>query len=104
MDTAAPRRRAVSRRLVTVAFIGALLGAMVSRVEGAIALIAPTMFGVLVLMVLVRGMNRWPNDDAQRRIMWWTMMSFGAHLLFGLAVTDISHAVRYYLGTDGIGV
>lgn len=103
MTTAAPRRLTHSERLIVVAVVGATLGAMVVRLEGGIALIAPTMVGVLLLMILVRGLIRWPDEATRQRVMRWTMVSFAAHLAFGLAATDISTQVRAYLGTDGIG-
>jgi len=89
--------------MMALAVVGALLGAMVVRAEGAIALIMPAMIGILLLAALVRGLIQWPDEHAQRRIMWWTMSSFGAHLVFGLAATDVSHSIRYYIGTDGLG-
>lgn len=94
---------ASSRRLAPVVVVAVSLGVMVVRVGGLVALLAPGAVGVLLLMALVRGLIRWPDEAARRRIMWWTMVSFGAHLAFGVAATDISHGIRLYLGTDGIG-
>ncbi len=92
-----------SRRLSVIAVLAVTLGALVVSLGGLVALLAPAALGVLLLMALVRGLIRWPDEAARRRIMWWTMASFGAHLAFGLAATDISHGIRLYLGTDGIG-
>lgn len=103
VTTSTTRRPSQPRRVIALAGIGGLLGAMVVQLEGGIALIAPTMLGIVLLMALVRGLIQWPDEDARRRIMWWTMVSFAAHLAFGLAATDISRGLRYYLGTDGVG-
>lgn len=102
VSTVAPRRLAPFGGLPVLAVIGAVLGAMVVGLGGVIALVAPAVLGVLLLIGLVRGLTRWPDEAARRRIMSWTLISFASHLLFGLAATNISRDVRYYLGTDGI--
>ena len=88
------------RRVLAVALGAMVLGALVSSVSGAIALLVPSLVGILVLVALFRGLIRWPDERARQRVLWWTMISFAAHLIFGLAATNISDAVRFYLGTD----
>ena len=88
------------RRVLTVAVAALVLGALVSSVTGAIARLVPALLGVLVLVGLVRGLIRWPDATAGQRVLWWTMASFTAHLIFGLAATNISDEIRFYLGTD----
>ncbi|MGI9080418.1 MAG: ArnT family glycosyltransferase [Acidimicrobiales bacterium] len=100
--TVAPTRLGSSKRLLAIAVLAGALGAMVVRLGGVIALVTPSVLGILLLIALVQGLIRWPDEAARRRIMWWTMVSFGAHLLFGLAATNLSSQVRLYLGTDGI--
>lgn len=79
------------------------LGAMVVTMPPVTALVVPTMLSGLLLVALVRGLIRWPDEAARRRVMVWTIAAFVAHLAFGLASTNISHAIRVYLGSDGIG-
>ncbi|MDQ3896137.1 MAG: hypothetical protein M3326_02610 [Actinomycetota bacterium] len=88
------------RRVAAVGVGAVLLGAMVARVSSVIALVVPTMIGILLLLGLVRGLIRWPDEAARRRILWWTMVAFAAHLIFGLGATNISREIRFYLGTD----
>ena len=83
-----------------VAGAGVVLGTTVVHLSWAMALLVPATVGVLLLLVLVRGLITWPEQAARRRILWWTMVAFAAHLLFGLASTNISDEIRFYLGTD----
>lgn len=98
-----PTRVEPSRRVLAVVGVGVALGLMVVRVEGVIALVAPAVLGVLLLAALVNTLFGGSDQGVGRRIMWWTMVSFGAHLAFGMAATIISRDIWYYLGTDGIG-
>ncbi len=82
--------------------IGSALGATVVRLRAVIALVVPAVLGLLVLIALVRWLIRWPDGDAQRRILRWTIISFIVHIIFGLISTNISYEIRYYLGTDSI--
>lgn len=88
------------KRVLGAAVGAVVLGGLVSTVSGAIALFVPSLVGIVVLVLLVRGLIQWPDEAARRRILWWTMMAFGAHLIFGLAATNISDTIRFYLGTD----
>ncbi|HEV2122772.1 MAG TPA: hypothetical protein VGW38_08365, partial [Chloroflexota bacterium] len=58
--------------------------------------------GVMGLIALVRGLIRWPDEAAGRRILWWTIVSFVAHLAFGLIVSNAGSAARAYLATDSV--
>ena len=79
------------------------LGTMVVSSPAVTALVVPTMLSALLLLALVRGLIRWPDEAARRRIFLWSMIAFGAHLVFGLASTNLSFEVRLFLGADGIG-
>lgn len=89
-----------SGRLLAASAVAAVLGAMVVHVEGAIALLAPATVGVLVLIMLARGLSGWADEETQRRILWWTMVSFASHLLFGLFGTLSGREIRFYLAPD----
>jgi 4-amino-4-deoxy-L-arabinose transferase-like glycosyltransferase len=65
------------------------------------ALVVPTMLGAIFVLALVQGLIQWPDETARRRLYQWSIVAFGAHLLFGLASTDISPHIRTYLGSDG---
>lgn len=95
------RRHLASKwRSPAAAALAMALGVMVVRLGGVIALIAPAMLGVLLLMVLVLRLTRGTDEAAYRRILWWTMVAFAAHLIFGLIATNLSRDIRFYLGTD----
>ena len=89
--------------LVGEVALACALGLMVVHVRSVVALVAPATLGLLLLLALVRGLIDWPDEAACRRILWWTVVAFAAHLIFGLAATNISREVRYYLGTDSLG-
>ncbi len=89
-----------TRRWLAVVAVAGLLGVMVVHVEGAIALLAPSTLGVLGLIVLVRTLIRWPDAEATRRILWWTVVAFAAHLVFGLFSTLVDQDIRFYLAAD----
>lgn len=89
-------------RLAVVALASGL-GASVVHFGALVALAVPAILGALVLIALVRGLIRWPDEPGCHRILWWTIVSFGAHLALGLAVTNAGYDVRYYLATDSIG-
>jgi hypothetical protein len=91
------------KRLLGGVLLCLALGTMVVQLPPVTALVVPTVVGLLLLIVLVRGLIRWPDEQARRRILVWSVAAFFAHLLFGLASTNISHDIRVYLGSDGIG-
>lgn len=80
---------------------GALaLGAMIVRLEGIIALVAPGTAGVLLLIVLNRYLRDPEGTESERnRLLQWTMLAFAAHLLFGMVVTYTPPLLKY-LGGD----
>lgn len=83
-----------------VAAVGcsAVLGTMVVHLEGGVALLLPTMLGILVLLALVRLVVTWPEGgDVRNRFLWWTIFAFISHLAFGLAVTNIPGIVETYI-------
>ncbi len=75
---------------------------MVVRTPPITALVVPTGAGVLLLLALVHGLTRTDDEVTRRRILWWSMVAFAAHLLVGLASTNLSPEVRLFLGADGI--
>ena len=87
------------RPLLAVIGFGVLLGAVVARFDGLLALALPAGAAVLVLVVLVRLLTSEDGPEEERRIMSWTMAAFGAHLFFGLLVTN-TPGMRDYLGGD----
>lgn len=91
------------RRLRNAALAGLALGATLVFLEALGALVVPAMIGVLLLLVLVQALIPKEHDETRRRILRWTMLAFAGHLLFGLASTNISTTVRFYLGTDSFG-
>jgi hypothetical protein len=101
--TAVTRQTATPGRLLIAGATAMVLGVFVVYLRGAIALLAPATVGLLALLALTRGLIRWPDEAAYQRILWWTVVAFFAHLLFGLAATDISRGIRYYLGADSLG-
>jgi len=98
--TSASLHLGTSRRALACVGTSLFLGALVARVGGIIALVAPATVGVLLLVAVVNGLIQWPDEAARRRIMWWTMVAFAAHLLFGLTATNITPRIRLYLGAD----
>jgi hypothetical protein len=94
------RQLRTPRRAVVVIGMLVALGLGIVFLPELVALAVPGVFGVLVLLVLVRCLIRWPEEDERRRVLRWTMLAFGAHLLFGLASTYISTNIRFYLGAD----
>ena len=97
------QRLAAPRRLTAVVAGCVALGAMLVSSPALTALVVPTMLSGLLLLALVRGVTSRPDEAGRRRIFWWSVIAFGAHLLFGLASTNISFDVRLFLGADGIG-
>ena len=88
--------------LVLGAMGAVVLGVSVVHFKALPALALPGILGSLVLIALVGRLIRWPDETGRRRILRWTMVSFGAHLLLGLAVSNGGYDVRYYLATDSI--
>ena len=86
----------LSRR-TAVGVAGAVLGGLIVFLEAGLALVAPLMFSVLLLIVLVRLLDPGPENGRPSRMMWWTMVSFGAHLLFGVTVTHAGGLITDYL-------
>lgn len=85
-------------RLAMTVAVALGAGAMIVHVAAGIALLAPTTLGLLGLLALVSGLLRWPDDPtARNRVMWWTIVAFAAHLVFGLAVANSSGIIRSYL-------
>jgi len=89
--------------LALLVILAIVMGASVVTSSQLLALILPGMVGVLVLVAMVlRLTDFFDDEDALRRVMWWTMVSFGAHLLVGLLITNIG-PLRGYLGPDSLG-
>ena len=86
--------------LLTVCACAVVLGIAVVHAGAVVALLLPAMISVFVLILLNRSLIGWPDEAARRRVLWWTMVSFGAHLAFGLVATLVSSDLRFYLAAD----
>jgi hypothetical protein len=82
-----------------VAGLGLVLGAVVTRSEGLVALLLPAGAGVLGLMAACRFFGREVDPAEQQRLLWWTITAFLAHMTFGLIVSNVS-TFAGYLGGD----
>ncbi len=96
------RRVPVRGGILAAATCAVVLGAGVVHGRALVALALPAVLGALLLIALVERLLRGADDDARRRVLRWTMVSFAAHLAFGLAVTNAGYDVRYYLATDSL--
>lgn len=85
------------RPVAATVIVGAVLGVMVVTSRVGIALLAPSMLGVLLLVVLVRNLDPSPDHERSGRVMWWTMAAFGAHLVFGLLITGAGGTISQLL-------
>ena len=88
------------RRLAFVSVVAVMMGAAIVWTGAVVALVAPAILGVLLLLLLQRFLHdpdSSPADDA--RLVHWMMAAFFAHLLVGLAVTYTPAAMKY-LGGD----
>ena len=70
---------------------------MIVRLQAVLAFVAPLMVAVLVLFLLVRQLEAPDGAERQSRVMWWTMVALGAHLVFGLIVTHAGGLVSELL-------
>ena len=77
--------------------MGVALGGMIVFVEAGFALVGPSMLGILLLYLLVRQLDAPEEAALSSRIMWWTMVAFGAHLVFGLIVTHAGGLIGEFL-------
>jgi len=83
-----------------VALVAVQLGAGIVQHGGLIALVVPATLAVLLLITLVAAVAPGHGGPmAFDRILRWTIGAFGAHLAFGLLVTNTSELARY-LGGD----
>jgi 4-amino-4-deoxy-L-arabinose transferase-like glycosyltransferase len=71
------------------------IGVAVSTAGAVVALVAPTVLGVLVLIALVQRLITWADGPERERLLHWTLWSFFGHLLFGLVVINVPTATRY---------
>ncbi len=78
---------------------GLIAAAMIVHAKAAIALVAPTLLGVLALRAMVRFLNSDADDRERARIAWWTMAVFVVHLVFGLIVTNAGGTIGALLKT-----
>ena len=88
------------RQYAFVAVVALVLGAAIARANAVVALVVPATIGVLLLIGAQRFLRDPEGDWAdEARLGRWTMGAFGAHLLFGVAVTYTPAALKY-LGGD----
>lgn len=96
-------RTPVAQATVTVS-AAAIFGVMQVTSGGTIALLAPALLAPMVLAVLVRSLIHWDDDpSAQRRLLTWTMLSFALHILFALALNDVSATLAQAFAGDSVG-
>ena len=86
--------------VVSGAAVAVVLGVSIVHLGVVFALVASAMVGGLLLLALVRGLVDLSDPDIRRRVIWWTVVAFSAHLLFGMVATNFSRSVRLYLATD----
>jgi 4-amino-4-deoxy-L-arabinose transferase-like glycosyltransferase len=86
---------------VDVALVVALVafGACVVKFPAVVALVVPAAAAVLVLVLLVRRLTPGPHGELDERVLRWTLLVFGVHVLLGMAITH-SSAVSTYFGPD----
>jgi hypothetical protein len=88
------------RQLLIVALVTVPVGAAIVIGQGLVALVVPTIAGVLGLLLLCDRLAD-PQGDRREahRVLRWTMAAFAAHLFFGVLVMSSIRLV-YYLGGD----
>ncbi len=85
-------------KFLPVLLVAVALGAVVALSRPLLALLAPSILAVLVLMALVRRLSRnFDSPDAARRLVTWTIFAFVSHLVFGLVVTNANGGALEYL-------
>ena len=95
-------RRVLTHPAPAAVALGLVLGAMVVKMPGIIAVLAPATLGGLLLVALVGKLTDWPGDlQARHRVLWWTAASFAAHLLLGLVITSSSGLIGFF-GPDAL--
>lgn len=82
--------------LVPAALAGAVLGAMIVFLGVGIAFVGPVMLTTLLLLLLVRWMTP-ESDELYAKVLLWTLISFGAHFVFGFVVTNAGGIVSSLL-------
>ena len=85
------------RRGLLIGLIGVVLGGLTVFVETGLALVGPAMLAVLLLFLLVRHLDVASDGGPPSRMMWWTMVAFVAHLVFGLIVTHAGGLIGDFL-------
>lgn len=76
-----------------LAGLAVALGAAVVHADAVVAMVAPSVAGVLALLLLVRLAVRWPGDrTGERRVLRWTLGAFAAHLLLSIVINRLTYA------------
>lgn len=79
-----------------ISVVGGVLGAMIVFLGVGIAFMAPASLATLLLLLLV-GYTNPPAEGLYARVLWWTLLSFAAHFLFGFTVTNAGGIVSSLL-------
>ncbi|MEA2703019.1 MAG: hypothetical protein QOD63_964 [Actinomycetota bacterium] len=85
--------------LIVVVLIA--IGLAVVRAEGIVALVGPAVIGALCLALLVRFLTQDDEEADYRRIVRWTAVAFGVHLVLSLVITN-TYVLLLYLGPDAL--
>lgn len=85
------------RRVAVLALAAGALGAMVVFFTVGIAFLAPAMLATLLLIALTRLATSTTSEDLYSKILWWTLLSFGAHFVFGFIVTNAGGTISSLL-------
>lgn len=86
---------------IVMALLGAGVGIMVGFLDPVVALIAPTVIGLVLLFPLVRFLTS--GEEGRQRVMRWTLAAFFLHLAFGLFIEFGSGPFRQYLVAPDAG-
>lgn len=81
---------------ILVALVGGALGGMIVFLDVGIAFLAPATLATTLLVLLVGFMNP-PAEGEYARVLWWTLLSFAAHFVFGFTVTNAGGLVSSLL-------
>ena len=90
-------RRGLGARVNLVLAVALLaFGACVVKAPAVVALVVPAAAAVLLLVLLVRRLTPGPHGELDERVLRWTLLVFGVHLLLGMVITHWSAASSYF--------
>jgi hypothetical protein len=90
-------RRGLGTRVNLVLAIALLaFGACVVKAPSLVALVVPAAASILLLVLLVRRLTPGLHGELDERVLRWTLLVFGVHLLLGMAITHSTAATNYF--------